>query len=426
MGWNSYVGSEVNLGGSMKKIVIILIILIAITLLAMRTEVVKRERAIVRTGPGSLFEIVAELAKGTSIDILEEEEGWLKIEHEDVAGYVSGKVIKERKSGDDVFLKMGSQKTDLRISQHGMSAGVKGFAQSYTSKFKGAPDFFDYYANYKLNPKDFRAFRKATYKGFNRKKNYKKIEIPVPETRDFFTFQEEGIGIGIASGIASLGIYNNTDLTNYVNEVGNIVVEATDAYDINFKFFILDTDLVNGYACPGGIVFVTKGMLKAINNEAELACVLAHEIAHIARHHGMIELGERRNQVMADDAFAEMDEEMEGFGIEQDETSKAVEEEMEQLSFEIFETLVNGRLAEYEQEADELAVIYASRAGYDGKSLLQLLNRLKSSASQSTNEHYTQGQISDRIQMVSSYLNRIQLPDNLFKKADRWNQRSGM
>jgi len=410
----------------MKKIIVILIILITITLLAMRTEIIKRERAIVRTGPGSLFEIVAELAKGTSIDILEEEEGWLKMQHEDITGYVSGKVLKERKSGDDVFLKMGSQKADLRISKHGMSAGVKGFAQKYTSKFKGAPDFFDYYADYKLNPKDFKVFRKATYKDFNKKKNYKKIEIPVPETRDFFTFQEEGIGIGIASGIASLGIYSNMALTDYINEVGNIVVEATDAYDINFKFFILDTDMVNAYACPGGIVFVTKGMLKAINNEAELACVLAHEIAHVARHHGMIELGERRNQVMAEDAFAEMDEEMESFGIKQDETSKAVEEEMEQLSFQIFETLINGRLAEYEKEADELAVIYASRAGYNGKSLLQLLNRLKSIESQSTNEHYTQNQISDRIQLASHYLTRIELPDDLFKKTDRWNQRSRM
>ncbi len=410
----------------MKKIIVIVIILIAITLLAMRTEIVKRERAIVRTGPGSLFEIVAELAKGTSIDILDEEEGWLKMQHEEITGYVSRKVLKERKSGNDVFLKMGSQKTDLRISQHGMSAGVKGFAQKYTSKFKGAPDFFDYYAKYKLNPKEYKAFRKATYKGFNRRKNYKKIEIPAPRNRDFFTFQEEGIGIGIASGIASLGIDSNMALTDYINEVGNIVVEATDAYDINFKFFILDTDLVNGYACPGGIVFVTRGMLKAINNEAELACVLAHEIAHVARHHGMIELGERRNQVMAEDAFAEMDEEMEGFGIEQDETSKAVEEEMEQLSFQIFETLINGRLAEYEKEADELAVIYASRAGYDGRSLLQLLNRLKSTASQSTNEHYTQNQISERIQLVGSYLSRIELPNNLFKNKNRWNQRSRM
>lgn len=410
----------------MRKICVILIILLAISLLALRTEVVRRERAIVRKGPGSLFEIIAELAKGSSFVVLEEEEGWLKIEHQENAGYVSAKVITERQTTEDVFLKMGSQKTDLRISQHGMSAGVKGFAQRYTSKFQGAPDFFEIYAEYQLDPKKYKAFRKETYRDFNQRKNYKNISIPAADVRDFFTFQEEGIGIGIASGIASLGIYHHPELTDYINEVGNIVVEATDAYDINFKFFILDTDLVNGYACPGGIVFITRGMLKMIRTEAELACVLAHEIAHIARHHGMLEMAERKHQIAADDVFAELDDEMESFGIVQDEKWQKVEDEMEQLSFEIFETLINGRLQQYEKEADELAIIYASRAGYNGRELLTLLERLKNNSSQSTNEHYTQEQIIERIGMIRNFLAGIQLPTGLFSNQARWQQRSRM
>jgi len=223
-----------------------------------------------------------------------------------------------------------------------------------------------------------------------------------------------------------LGLVRDRNLMAYLNQVGNIVLDATDVYDISFKFFILDTEKVNGYACPGGIVFITKGMLRMIKNEAELACVLAHEIAHIARHHGMIELGERKNQIMAEDAFADMEEEMDSFGIEQDEEIKAVEQEMEELSFQIFETLVNGRLEEYEKEADELAVIFASRAGYDGKALLTLLQRMKNINSQSTNEHYTQNQIVDRISMTKNFLSRIELPSNLFNKKVRWQHRSGM
>ena len=66
------------------------------------------------------------------------------------------------------------------------------------------------------------------------------------EVKDYFTFPEEGMGIGIASRIAALGIYGNLALTEYVNQVGNIVVEATDVYDINYRFFILDVDEVNG------------------------------------------------------------------------------------------------------------------------------------------------------------------------------------
>ena len=99
---------------------------------------------------------------------------------------------------------------------------------------------------------------------------------------------------------------------------------------------------------------------------------------------------------------------------------------MEELSFQIFETLVNGRLEEYEKEADELAVIFASRAGYDGKALLTLLQRMKNINSQSTNEHYTQKQILDRIDMTKNFLSRIELPSNLFNKKTRWQHRSGM
>ncbi len=407
----------------MKKIIIFVLVIFSISLLAQQTGTVQRDRAIVRNGPGSIYEILVELAKGTSFIILEEESGWYNIEVESLNGYVSQKVTTERKAVDDIFSKMGSQKTDLRISRHGMSAGVKGFAERFTQKFEGSPNFFELYATFQLDTKEYKKFKKETYCDFNRKKNFKKIHIPSTEIKDFFTFPEEGLGIGIASRIASLGIYNNPALMYYVNSVGNIVVEATDVYDINYKFFILDTDKVNGYSCPGGIVFITRGMLELIRTEAELACVLAHEIAHIARHHGMVEMEERKHHIMAEDTFLEMDEEMESMGIEQDEEMRKVEAEMEELCFEIFETIINGRLQAYEKEADELAIIYAARAGYDSRQFITLLNRMKSSSSQSTNEHYTQDQIDERIKLIKKEITGSDLPDNLFDHKDRWERR---
>ncbi len=407
----------------MKKFAIIVFLFFTICLFAQETAIVQRDRAIVRNGPGSIYEILAELAKGTSFIILEEDGGWYNIEVESLNGYVSQKVTTQRKVADDIFSKMGSQKTDLRISQHGMSAGVKGFAERFTQKFEGSPNFFELYSTFRLDTKEYKKFKKDTYRDLNRKKNFKKISIPPSDMKDYFSFPEEGMGIGIASRIASLGIYNDPALMHYVNSVGNIVVEATNVYDINFKFFILDTDKVNAYACPGGIVFITWGMLGMIRTEAELACVLAHEIAHVARHHGMLELEERKHHVMADDAFGEMDEEMDSIGIVQDEEMRKVEAEMEQLCFEIFETVVNGRLQAYEKEADELAVLFASRAGYNSRQLLTLLQRLKSSTSQSTNEHYTQEQIAGRIEIVRNELSRITLPNNLFDHKDRWERR---
>ncbi len=409
----------------MKRTLITILLMFSICLLSQESATVQRDRAIVRNGPGSFFQILAELEKGTSFTIMERDNGWLQIQVENLEGYVSKKVTVQRKASDDVFSRMGMQKTDLRVSQHGMSAGVKGFAQKFTKKFDGSTNFLTLYTDQKLDARAYKNFRKETYLGFNRKANYKKFIIPTTEVKDFFSFPEEGMGIGIASRIASSGIYNNAALTEYVNQVGNIVVEATDVYDINYIFFILDIDEVNGYSCPGGIIFITLGMLKMIRTEAELACVLAHEIAHVAQHHGMLEMDERKHHIMADNAFSEMDEEMESMGIKQDKEFLSVEQEMEELCFSIYETIVNGRLQEYEKEADELAVLYTSRAGYDGRQMLILLQRLKHSSSKTNNEHYTQEQIEERIERISKNLSSLPLGRDLFDHKDRWNRRAG-
>ena len=86
---------------------------------------------------------------------------------------------------------------------------------------------------------------------------------------------------------------------------------------------------------------------------------------------------------------------------------------------------MNGRLQSYEKEADVLAVIYASRAGYDSRHILNLLLRLKHSSSKTNNEHYTQEQIEERIERISENLSSLPLSSDLFDHKDRWNRRSG-
>ncbi|MBN1327081.1 MAG: M48 family metalloprotease [Candidatus Cloacimonetes bacterium] len=405
----------------MKKIIIFILLgLIGTGLLA--TDVIRRDRATLRQGPGSMFPILAELQKGAEIEINSEKSGWLDVQvtADTLTGYLSAKAITERKTQDDIFAAMGNQEASLEVSRHGMSAGVKGFADKFTEKFDGNPAFFDLYASYRLDPEKYRIFRKQTYK--KGKTFTKSIQIPVSNTRDYFYFSEEGMGIGIASRIAALGIYQNDYLTEYINQVGNLIVEVSDVYDIEFKFFILDSEKANAYACPGGIIFITKGMLRQIRTEAELACILAHEIGHVARKHGMLELEERKHHVKADDAFAELDMEMEFFGIEQDSETREVEDEMEDLAFDIFETLFAGRLAEYEEEADFLAIIYSARAGYDANQILNILNRLLDSNSESTNEHYTTSQIETRIEDIQKNLKRLVLSKKLFDHRLRWTE----
>lgn len=75
-------------------------------------------------------------------------------------------------------------------------------------------------------------------------------------------------------------------ITEYVNRVGQNVVLHSDA-KVPFTIKVIDSDEVNAFALPGGFFFVNKGLILAADNEAELAGVMAHEIAHVAARHSM-------------------------------------------------------------------------------------------------------------------------------------------
>ncbi len=404
----------------MKKLILILIIFIFLNIWA-EEGVVKRDRATVRTGPGSIFEIIYEMAEGDSFWINNEQKGWLYINYMDADGYASSKIMKEKTGSDDIFSKMGVQPTDLVVSKHGMSAGVKGFAEKYTDQFRGSENFLEIYYNTRLNADKFKYFRQVTYHDYDLNK-VKDYPIPEYEGKEYYSINEEGLGLGIASRIAEIGILENNELSEYINFLGYLLVEASDAYDVGFKFFILNTDLVNAYACPGGIVFITRGMLETIMDEAELACVLAHEIAHIARHHGIQEIVEREHHIASEDAFSEMDAELEELGEGYNDEITDIETELENIALESYETIFNGRLAQYEEEADFMAMVYALRAGYDYSRLPDLLQRLYELQTESTNEHYSSTQIADRITALEINIKKLKISHkiDLMDKKYRW------
>lgn len=105
-----------------------------------------------------------------------------------------------------------------------------------------------------------------------------------------FTLREE-LEIGYKGALKLLkihGYYNNAKVNEYVNEVGSKIAQTVSRRpDITYQFFVLNTKIVNAISCPGGYIFVTKGALKKMSDESELAGVLAHEIAHIEEGHGL-------------------------------------------------------------------------------------------------------------------------------------------
>jgi predicted Zn-dependent protease len=81
------------------------------------------------------------------------------------------------------------------------------------------------------------------------------------------------------------GVYQDKGVTKYVSLVGDVLAQASSRPQLDWQFIVLDTDGVNAFASPGGIVHITRGLLGLVKNEAELAGVLGHEITHVTAKH---------------------------------------------------------------------------------------------------------------------------------------------
>lgn len=85
--------------------------------------------------------------------------------------------------------------------------------------------------------------------------------------------------------IQQFGLYQNQSVANYVQKVGERVTQQTERPDVDYKFFVLDSPIVNAFALPGGYIYISRGLLALANNEAQMAAVLSHEAGHITGRH---------------------------------------------------------------------------------------------------------------------------------------------
>jgi len=85
--------------------------------------------------------------------------------------------------------------------------------------------------------------------------------------------------------VAQYGLYNNQEIQDFINEKGQEMAAISHRPNLDYEFKVLDSDVVNAFAVPGGYVYFTRGILAHFNNEAQFAGVLGHEIGHIAHRH---------------------------------------------------------------------------------------------------------------------------------------------
>ena len=152
-------------------------------------------------------------------------------------------------------------------------------------------------------------------------------------------------------------VLKNAEVTAYVQSVGDRISRISDRSDIAYHFSVIEKDEINAFALPGGYIYIYTGLMKILDDEAQLAAVLAHEVGHVTARHST----ERLTTMYGYSVLA-------GMILGDDPNFWAG------LAANLFSTtgmLAYSRSNEY--EADKLGTTYASAAGYDPDGMVELL-----------------------------------------------------
>jgi predicted Zn-dependent protease len=163
--------------------------------------------------------------------------------------------------------------------------------------------------------------------------------------------QEASIGAAQHAEITKQfgGVYENARIQSYVSEVGQKMAQYSERQDVQYRFTVLDSPIVNAFALPGGYVYVTRGTLAVANSEAELAAVLGHEIGHVAAHHQAARYSQG--------VLTQLGASVLGAAIGIPAASQAIG-----LGSNLY---MSSYSRDQETQADQLGVRYLSRSGYD-------------------------------------------------------------
>lgn len=197
----------------------------------------------------------------------------------------------------------------------------------------------------------------------------------VEASRSLSPEEEYYVGRAVAANIlSSYRPYDRSDLNAYLNKLGQGLALYSSRPEIytGYRFISLDNLEVNAFASPGGHILVTRGLLRKVQSEDELAAVLAHEIAHVALGHGLASVqGARLAQIASEFAI----DAGKATGGEIAAFTSAFGDSISELAKIL---VVSGYSQTYEFQADVEARRILSSAGYDPNALARLIGCLPS------------------------------------------------
>ncbi len=177
----------------------------------------------------------------------------------------------------------------------------------------------------------------------------------------YSTAREVKMGAKVAAKInEKLDLYHGVEEDERVREILDRIVAVCDRRDILYHIKIIDEDVVNAFALPGGFIYVFKGLIDEADTDDELASVIAHEVAHITARHNV-----KRLQA----SYGAMLTQIAATSVEHQGSAGAV-------SFAIA-SMMSTYSQEAEHEADRLSVKYLKAAGYNPNAAADFLEKLK-------------------------------------------------
>jgi predicted Zn-dependent protease len=179
--------------------------------------------------------------------------------------------------------------------------------------------------------------------------------------------EEIEMGKGVAETLLGASpLLDDVQAQRYVNAVGRWVAQQSERPDLPWHFAVNSSEVVNAAATPGGNIIITTGMLRVLRNEAELAGVLGHEVAHAVRRHHLAAI--RKG------SFAGLLAQ----GLQVASQGSRNEQLVNALIGPTKELYARGLDKSDEFEADRMGVVLAARAGYDPWGLPNAVQTLSS------------------------------------------------
>ena len=161
------------------------------------------------------------------------------------------------------------------------------------------------------------------------------------------------------------GVYNDPKVAAYVDRVGQNLVRVSELPEVDFTFTVLDDDIVNAFALPGGYVYISRGLLGLANSEAELAGVLGHEIGHVTGRHSAQRYSQSVLAGIGTVGVSILSSVFLGTTAVGDAVGQGAN------------VYLQGFSREHEFEADTLGVRYLSRTGYETSAMASFLASLQ-------------------------------------------------